>query len=201
MIKRLLFVALCVCVPAVALAQPASPLPPTPPPVTSADREGVYMQANLGGFFAVGADVETGGSRISNLEPVAGIELGYDLSPSFALQFMANLGSVYRAPIDLREGTTESYSLLLLDLMVMYRARLSERLAFFARVGGGGAIASPSVIGTNAVSMLGNVTGGLGLNLFTYLEGITVSLEADYSLVVPAMAHAIAIFPSVRYTF
>jgi hypothetical protein len=164
---------------------------------------GLFFEGRGGVFFTLG------GSRgYSNVQPVFGFEIGYDINDWWSLGFQYASG--YQAANPLKACATpndpvckdyhQDFSLTFFNLATDFDLVGGERWALEARLGGGVVLINPSAE-PGAAPVDGDVFAGVRAEYYTLLKHFTLALEAEYALVVPTMISCLEVSFSIVYTF
>jgi len=164
---------------------------------------GLFFEGRGGAFFTLG-----GARGYSNVQPVFGFEVGYDINDWWSVGFQYASG--YQAANPLKqcatpadpacEGYHQDFSLTFFNVATDFDMVGGERWAFEGRVGGGVVLINPSAE-PDASPVDGDVFAGLRFEYYTLLKHFTLAVEVDYALVVPTMIHCLSASFSILYTF
>lgn len=164
-------------------------------------KKGLFLSLNTGLYvFAVQpSNLTSGKPAAPSASPVgllAGLEMGFDISPMFALT-LSVMGTHVQGNSQVGGGNS-NYMFVLNGLISFLK---NDRLHVFARVGVGASLAFPQdVVPAGLVAQVGG-----GARLFTRLKGFSFAIEL-FGLLTPPVTSAelslgIALMPSVMYTF
>lgn len=200
-----LFLALCLA-PSLAWGQ----APAANRPLAEVER-GVWAGTNVGAVVFLDLPGEGGGTAAGSL---IGIELGVDLGRSFQLGLLA-WGQSVGAPADYQGITDESLDpnrargdfqsmlyggSLRWNFLRLKDANDIERTNLYVRAGGGASLSRPiGILDEDGVFAM----GGLGVQYHTRLRHFSVGAELGWMGLFGDVgeAHAITVFPHLRYTF
>ncbi|GAB4294902.1 MAG: hypothetical protein Kow0090_09730 [Myxococcota bacterium] len=174
-----------------------------------------------------GVAMTFGGSKaVSDAAPYIGADIGYDISPNIAFginfAYVASVGSARSKDTELvtnYNGAFKDYTMLISDVFFEYRLDVAERLAVLFDLVGGATLLAPlnhsefDYNGTplNQADPLGsagdaastNFNFGLqtGVHYYTYMRHVNLGMELGFYYILPTGIPALAVYPSLRYTF
>jgi hypothetical protein len=164
-------------------------------------KRGLFLSLNTGLYiFALQPSSLTSGGTTApaanSVGLLTGLEMGFDISPMFALS-LSVMGTHVQGNSQFGGGNS-NYMFVVNGLISFLR---NNRLHVFARIGLGGSIVLPADIAP--FGLLAQV--GAGARLYTRLKGFSFAIEALALLTPPVTSNdfglGIALMPSVMYTF
>lgn len=179
-------------------------------------RSGFFTETSMGAFLTVG-----GLDSYSSAEAFLGLGLGYDIIPnlSVGVQFRLapNVSDCYASdamgaqcpdqspPISSNQHGPNTFTLIALEAKISYRIPVAERLFIPLRVFGGVTLLTPdpqpgSTVGGNLVSDP-SFGGATGIEWATPFNHFTLGAEVSADYVLGLGALALAVYPTVKYTF
>jgi hypothetical protein len=186
-------------------------------------RSGLFFETSMGAFLTVG-----GLDSYSSAEAFLGLGVGYDIIPnlSIGVQFRLapNVADCYgTTPTGARNCPTGSgtqpapstFTLINLEAKISYRIPVSERLFIPIRAFGGVTLLTPgpqpactvlSGPSSNCSGIAGtaidpSVGGAVGIEWATPFNHFTLGAEVSGDYVLQLGALALAVYPTVKYTF
>ena len=183
-------------------------------------KRGVFVQADVGGFFVVGAAAGSptgfaapkdgcpdGTARacvptlVSDLQPAVKLTVGVDVIDGLALFTAISTGFVANAAVyDQTLQNPRDYGLAHVDVGVVGSMTLIDRLALAGRLTLG--VAGISPVPAPGASGLGGAVGlGIGLRYATLLQNTVVGFDVDTTVAgVPALPkQPLVIIPAVSF--
>ncbi len=170
-------------------------------------QRGFYLATDIGFFLTFGGE-----RGHSNLQPYIGFNMGYDFNKWLSLQLSAANGFNSNnavGPNDNKENNYNgitSYQLTNLGLQLVGMFMPHERVGLELKVGGGTTRISPLPRSLRSdvnqeTAWQGHIAAGVGVKYITLLTDFTAGLDVSFYFVLPAKVPALAITPTVRYTF
>ena len=170
-------------------------------------QRGFYIATDIGFFLTF-----AGQRGHSNVQPYIGFNLGYDFNKWLSLQLsVANGFNSNNAPGQQDNRSTfpnaiPSYQLTNLGLQLVGMFMPHERVGLELKLGGGTSRISPLPRSlrkepNQESGWQGHIAAGFGVKYITLLTDFTAGLDISFYFVLPAKIPALAITPTVRYTF
>jgi hypothetical protein len=168
-------------------------------------RSGFFTETSMGGFLTVG-----GLGSYSSAEAFLGLGLGYDIIPnlSIGVQFRLapNVDDAYSSTPTLVDKLSipppSTFTLIALEAKISYRIPVAERLFIPIRVFGGVTLLTPDPnSGSGGTVIQPSVGGATGIEWATPFTHFTLGAEVSGDYVLQLGALALAVYPTVKYTF
>jgi hypothetical protein len=179
-------------------------------------RSGFFTETSMGAFLTVG-----GLDSYSSAEAFLGLGLGYDIIPNLSIgaqfRLAPNVSDCYASdsmgaqcpnqspPVSSNQHGPNTFTLIALEAKISYRIPVSERLFIPIRVFGGVTLLTPdpqpgSTIGGSLV-FDPSFGGSTGIEWATPFNHFTLGAEVSADYVLQLGALALAVYPTVKYTF
>ncbi len=180
-------------------------------------RSGFFTETSMGAFLTVG-----GIDSYSSAEAFLGLGLGYDIIPNLSIgaqfRLAPNVSDCYASDskglpecpnqsgmVSTNQNGPNTFTLISLEAKISYRIPVAERLFIPIRVFGGVTLLTPDPQPGNTVG--GGTTfdpsfgGALGIEWATPFNHFTLGAEVSGDYVLTLGALALAVYPTVKYTF
>ncbi len=170
-------------------------------------QRGFYIATDIGFFLTF-----AGERGHSNLQPYIGFNLGYDFNKWLSLQLSVANGFDSNNAVGPQDDKNKfsngipSCQLTNLGLQLVGMFMPHERVGLELKLGGGTTRISPLPRSlrkdpNQESGWQGHIAAGFGVKYITLLTDFTAGLDISFYLVLPAKIPALAITPTVRYTF
>jgi hypothetical protein len=186
-------------------------------------RSGFFTETSMGAFLTVG-----GLDSYSSAEAFLGLGLGYDIIPNLSIGVQFRLapnvddcygttptGGARNCPTGSgSQPAPSTFTLINLEAKISYRIPVAERLFIPIRVFGGFTLLTPdpqpnctslinpnNCTGTPGTSVDESVGGAVGIEWATPFNHFTLGAEVSADYVLQLGALALAVYPTVKYTF
>lgn len=172
-------------------------------------RTGFFAETELGGFLTIG------GQNYSNTEAFLGLGVGYDIIPNLSVGIQFQLAPSVQDcyAVDAHGASTcppggtapATFTLMSVQGKVSYRIPIADRLFIPLRGFAGVTLLSPNPQPTSPTDNGSQIEpcfgGATGIEWATPFDHFTLGAEVSGVFVLQINALALAIYPTVKYTF